>query len=533
MFLMFGPYSNFGPAGNIDPWLYTGYFTHFSYLVHHHGITYYATRLPWIVPGLLAFKVATPLAASLFLNVLIMACSVTALYYIVSWYYGKLPAIISCSLLATNPYFIRAVAWDYPDGPAIVYSLAAIAWFVRPSSNRITNGIMAGAFLALSGYTNLADLPVLVSTLLIPVWIMRRSPRALVREAAYVFIGGSAVTLVLAFICKYLLNTFFFYTPQVDMIRYVTTHHEYLSQMWGTGNAWVPQASRLGPPIFILFLGGAALFRVRQRSDAYISVYLCLLATCGLFAILEFGFHNVGLRVPYHSTYILSPLFASTGLLIGEAAMEGGSSLAFAGAAVIAVALPLWFAQAPKALSPSTFWTGMAVAAAIGAALLLAPKRKVFRVAACWLIAGALFVGPAVDVSVSYVWSSSNLSVFRAMMDMEALIDPALKPARNIKFWYDRNEPETNLFTSVHSLYLYGYYDYSNSLTTAPFQDLNIDTDTTIVHLTRDIGKVPGRTALLASRGIETRTDHEWVVSTEKGPVHVVMQEVTSVSSAH
>ena len=134
LFLLLGPYSNFAPAGYLDPWFYTGYFLHFSYLFQQHGLTYYVSRLPYIVPGLLLFKIAPPVTASVLLNALIMASSLAALYCIVSWHYGNLPATLAGIALMTNTYFMAGVAWDYPDGPAVAYALLALAAFSRPTT---------------------------------------------------------------------------------------------------------------------------------------------------------------------------------------------------------------------------------------------------------------------------------------------------------------------------------------------------------------------------------------------------------------
>src|SRR3954453_9704756 len=75
LLLLLGPYSNFSPAGYLDPWFYTGYFTNFSYLIHHYGLNYFVSRLPWIIPGLVAFQMAPPETASVLLNAAIMTVS--------------------------------------------------------------------------------------------------------------------------------------------------------------------------------------------------------------------------------------------------------------------------------------------------------------------------------------------------------------------------------------------------------------------------------------------------------------------------
>jgi len=67
----------------------------------------------------------------------------------------------------TNPYFMNSVSWNYPDGPAIAYSFLALASFLRPYEGRIPNSALGGACLALSGYANLAGLPVLLGIICI------------------------------------------------------------------------------------------------------------------------------------------------------------------------------------------------------------------------------------------------------------------------------------------------------------------------------------------------------------------------------
>src|SRR5215831_5031319 len=89
LFLLAGPYSNYGAAGLLDPWFYTGYFTNFSYLVRQFGPTYFVSRLPWILPGVAAFRVAPPEAASVLLNLAIVTVSAVSLYWAVRWHYGR------------------------------------------------------------------------------------------------------------------------------------------------------------------------------------------------------------------------------------------------------------------------------------------------------------------------------------------------------------------------------------------------------------------------------------------------------------
>ena len=568
LFLLLGPYSNFSAAGYLDPWIYTGYFTHFSYLVQHWGLTYYVSRLPWIVPGLLVFKVATPAAASVLLNALIMASSVTALYFIVFWHYGTLPAILSCIALMTNPYFVYAVAWDYPDGPAIAYALLGLACFLRPAPRLVPSGVAGGAFLALSGYTNLAGLPVLLGMLMIPLWRYRQSFKRLVREAFHILLGGSAVTLLFAIIGKLLLNTYLFFMPQIDMILYTRAHPDYLRNMWGAGYAWIPGAFRLFPPLFIIFLGGILLVKQRRRSDAYLASYLCLVTTCLLFCIFEFGFHNVGLRVAYCSTYVTAPLLAFTGLLIGETFPLRGklAGQKFAGASrganpepspvtrviwiavgLFGLALPFYYRYGARpAFSRSQLWTGMLVVGLLAATcLVLIRGTQVFAAALAYgLILAGLFTGPAYDGSLSYIWSAENAATFQTVMRIEQLVSSGVSPARQVRFWYDNEEPALSpppgapkhfLFDSAYSLYLWGYFDFSKELPSGPAEEIRrlVDSNTTFVHLTTNTASIATRTQLLSARGIVAGNERRWTIPSRYGNISVVLQDVLDDSRFH
>ncbi|MBS1859444.1 MAG: hypothetical protein JST11_28980 [Acidobacteria bacterium] len=546
-FWLFGPYTNFGGPGYIDPWLYTGYFIHFSYLVNHGGVTYYVTRLPWIIPGILVFKIASAEAASVILNGLISACSISAVYLVVCRYYGRLAAAVAAIALMVNPYFAGAVSWDYPDGPAIAYALVALACFATSHRGRIPNAVWAGAALALSGYTNLAVMPVLLGTLMIPAWRNRRSPLGLLREAGYVFCGGAAVTLVLAIVSKLLLNTYLFFMPQIDTILYTLSHPDYLKNMWGTGNAWIPAAYRLFPSLFVLFLGGVfLLLRRKQVREVYVETYLCLAATCALFAVLEFHFHSVSLRVSYCSSYITAPVMLFAGILLGEVIAvpatepEGRRAAGnwFRGLLLTAgLILPVVYGAIRQTL-PSRMWTilslGGLAAAGVVVVFHFRPRPGV-RSALAVLILVCLFLGPAIDSSLSYVWSKQELPLYRTMLAIQTAVDSDLSPERDVRFWYESDIPATGLFDSAYSLYLWGYIDLSKSLATMPVTDLNslISTNTTIVHLMLNQDQTAERTRLLAGRGIRVRYERRHTVRSPAGLIYVVLQDVSADSAIH
>ena len=53
--IVYSKFPLYNPVGYLDPWFYTGYFNNLGELYKWFGPTYYLSRLPWIVPGYIAY----------------------------------------------------------------------------------------------------------------------------------------------------------------------------------------------------------------------------------------------------------------------------------------------------------------------------------------------------------------------------------------------------------------------------------------------------------------------------------------------
>ena len=72
----------YNPPGTIDPWLYTAFFVNFDRVYEDFALTYYAARLPWIVPGRIAYAVFPLDAAYWVLHGLAFMGGVAALFFL-------------------------------------------------------------------------------------------------------------------------------------------------------------------------------------------------------------------------------------------------------------------------------------------------------------------------------------------------------------------------------------------------------------------------------------------------------------------
>lgn len=538
-YLLVAPFSNFASASFLDPWIYTGYFTNFSYLLRQYGVTYYVSRLPWIVPGLAVFHVAEPAAASIILNAAIIATSAASLYWIVRRHSGPIPAVLAAVALAVNPYFIYTVAWDYPDGPAIAYAFVAAALYLRPNGGSNRSSFLAGVFVALSGYTNLAAVAMLGSMLIIPFWPERWSIRGMLRQLLLLLGGGAAATAVLAVLGKLLLNQFVFFTPQIGQLLYAIHHPNYLPDMWGRGSAFLLTAYRLGLPVFLLVTGAILAARLRKR-NAVTQCFLFLVLACLLFSVQEFVLHGVALRVPYHCSYLIVPLFCMVGMVFGEVwkGVDGSTRPAanralFAGAIVCGFALPFGRAMWPPHFGAGTGWLILALAyllAGIAAIAFRGGFKR--RWAASVVILTAVFAGPAIDSHISYPWTRSNDRTFASLMDIQNLIKSTTPPDRHLRFWFDGNEADSAMFHSAASLYLWGYYDLTRQLPGASWSTVEqyITPDTTVVHLTADPDKIAARLKMLEDRHISVNNQRRWRILGRGSPFYIELDDVAKMN---
>jgi hypothetical protein len=523
LFLLLGPYSNYAPAGFLDPWFYTGYFTNFSYLVRHIGPTYFVSRLPWILPGVAAFRIAPPAAASVLLNLAIVAVSVVSLYWTVRRPYGPAPAVAACVLLAANPYFMCTVSWDYPDGPAIAYGLAALAFATRTEGSRARNSALTGIFLALSGLTNMSGGPMILGVAAIP-WLRRRAPaRELWREYGWLAAGCALAVLALCPVSQLLFGRWTYFYWQIFQTISAFGNSGFLEKMWGTGGGFLLYAYRLFAPALLLAL--APLFlRARKSGRLAWAVYFSVLIAAALYTVQEFVLHGAALRVWYHSSYLLAPLFVLTGFLLGERGISWREA-AIACLAAVAIAFYLRSASAPA--SP---WLLLAIFGTTTAGAFLLPRVPL----AASLLAVTLALGPGLDQSCQYAFDRElpgqgrNVEVFRNLMMLENGVQSRLDPARRVRFWFDADEPPAPFFHSAESLYLWMHQDFTRDLAAWPEEKLRemVRPNVTFVHLTLDPSRLSARMQLLAARGIRVGNQRRWAMPYRGGTLWVVLQDV-------
>jgi hypothetical protein len=555
LWMAYGPFTVYPPKGFIDPWFYTGYFSHFHYLLTRSGITYYVSRLPWILPGRLAFGIAGGQWGSLLLSAGLLTLGAVSLYWIVRWHYGGAPAALAAVAWCTNPCVMATVGWQYPDGPVLAYGMAGLALYLRPTGNRRWNSFWAAALLVLAGATNLSGSPLILAIVTVPLWRCRRSWTEFLKEAACSAMGAGAAALALSQISQAVLGSPRFLQPQIDQTMYALHTPGYLASMWGTGPGFLTGAVRLFPPEFLLLFGPVLLIAVRKPAAAAWPLYLALCICCALYAVQEFVLHGAALRVYYHSSYMMVLVLAFAGAALGEVwpRSPGGGRTALVFAAAMGVGLvaaSLVFNTVPPSPPGGRTWVWLALVGACGLALAIVAHwpRLPVQFLTCALILAILFLSSAVDpFTFGYVWtgqrfphasnltSNANADDFRHLMNLEKFLASNLDASRLPEFWWDTGEPDFDFFKSAAALFLCGHEEIAQGLRSGDMALMRyfFPGNRTFVHLTIYPERIAGRNREMTSHGIVLGNERRAAFEYRGRPVAVVIEDVIDSSRLH
>jgi hypothetical protein len=539
--LLLGPFTNYSPAGFIDPWIDTGYFTNFPDLVHRFGMPYYPTRLPYILFGVLMYAVFSPVVANFVVNLSILTAGSLALYCIVARYQGPLVAAATGLAFCFNPYVMSTISWDYPDGPAIAFLMLGL-WVVLAPPRRLQGrlGMFAvGSLWAMAGFTNLIAGLIVVPGLVLIAYVRRFDIRQIVKDGLFVAIGVVITTAFFAILSKQIFGDYRFYQPQFGMFRYMDTEGR-LQQMWGVGRRWLNTAYRLGATYGLTLIGGILLVRhfARLKSNRfYIGAYLFLVLSNAVFFFVEFPMKAVVLRVFYHSSYLVVPVFIFFGAMLGalrkmaqpisHATVEVGVALALAGTLI-----PVYLFSPPRV--PLLFqwrhdWPAVTLIGFVGllAASLFGRARFVGSALAAACFASLISFPTTVDPSIGYVFTNQR-PAFEAAMRAQNVFTSGFAKGHPLRFWFDNDERWSPLFNSINSLYLWGWRDYSQLMPMMSVDDLraSFPANTRVIHLTDNPSKVAQRTRLMADRNILVEDEGRWTVSTGDIEFQVIVQNV-------
>jgi hypothetical protein len=327
----------FAGPGTIDPWLYTSLDVNFDVIYHWFGATYYAARLPQLIPGVALNALLTATQAYLVVHLTFYVAGAVFAYLLARRLFGVSIALVMYPVVLTNVVYIDAHTWDYFDGFVITY-LAGGLYFLLSSIGTTSRvrPFLAGFFLAAAATTNL------FATLLIFGSVVaylggralverRAAPGRVLRDALWFTVGAVVLLACCGCFAWSHDGRFLFFMSSIDAFRAIDTATYKLPSY-----DWVRAEPRLLVPLFI---GALVMILWRRTSAAHVSVAGLLVAGAYVaifvaLAIWEFAFSGTFLQIYYYFDTLHPLLFVALGWVLYALAtklrLTDGNAIAWA-----------------------------------------------------------------------------------------------------------------------------------------------------------------------------------------------------------
>jgi hypothetical protein len=484
----------FNPAAGIDPYLYLGFFRNFSHHIVVFGATYYATRLPFIIPGYICYKIFPPLVANYVLHLGFYYVALFSLYFILRMAVNRRVALLTAVLMGFYPYFMAAVGWDYIDGAGIAYSLLTILLLtlavkktqmvqlpnlkqgVSPALSKKCGLLLflAGMSLAAMIYTN-TFLLIMIPSLVLYYFLMRPlSCSPLLKSALIAVSAVILVTILFGIVNMAAGGSFLFFMPSVYISGYLLIK----SNAWlASGYTWLLHVPFMIFPFFIFLTSlvsiTISLIRVKSgllKTDVILNIArdnifsLCYLLNFIIMLIVQLMGKPV-FQLQYYVSYLLPAAFLAAGLQLATP-LSRLSKSRFNIIAVIIISISagfylIYYHTPLRSITGciDSIWYVLAVLIAGALCLLIASKRS--QAINTLLVGLALFFFASTNITLIATKQITYCACAQREQNFLAVIksDNAIRSydAGNLRFWYSDAEPLSNLYTAIASTRLWGY----------------------------------------------------------------------------
>lgn len=451
----------YNPLGDIDPWIYFGYFLNYPrYVAALFPDLYYGTRLSWILPGYCLNALFDPMTAKYILHVGFYYLAIFSLYHLLRKEAGARSALVVAVLFGTHSYFLRAIGWDYVDGAGITYNLFALLCVARAAvSRRPGSWLVAGGAAAAAMFYCNAFLAVFLP--LLPALYFYRvhrgltlaSARAMLRFALWFGLGAVLVSLLFGLVNCAVDGGFWFYGPSLQFIagsskRSVST--PILS--WIARGYWLafPLIAGLGSISYLITHIRRRTFLNRDLKLFYVLQYLACLS----FMIAWHAVGGAGLQWSYYTSYLLPSAFLAVGCMLAPH-LERWPAWAYW---LFLAAVTFGFVTGLGMISTNTAirvrWAGwLTVSVCVGVGLILNNfLRGRWQISV--LVLGGLWLCQ-IGFQMPFDQGNHPAELARIVESTKFILQNAGENAPG--FWYYRSERFGPEFNAIHSCYLLGW----------------------------------------------------------------------------
>jgi len=458
------PRWTFTPLNYIDAWVYFGYFRHLvSYKSAIFPNLYYGSRLPWILPGYVAYSWFQPKVANYVLHFAFYYLAIFSMYDLLRRAVGARSALIGALLFGGHGPFLWAIGWDYVDGAGCTYFLVAMAAVARATRERSRLWlVICGMSAACMCYTNLflvvflPFFPALYLFIRFRGWTFRSIGLA-IEWLIWCGLGASVISVALGAINYRIDGNFWFYSPS---FRYALSVYKQANPWRTFGWEWMMRAYWLVVPTatFVASLGwiGFAFFRRTLKCGDYRSYFVLQFLAVAAGMLLWKTLGSTGLSLFFYASYMIPSMFLAIGSILSGTEDRWGAPygwiLALLTFVVLAMALRYSNAQFEQWLRAKLSLPVVMLLVALSLLSNVVFHRK-------WRLAAIAIAGLALYETTYNGLDAPSPAYEREWLNTVEGADRlwANEQKQVLLFWYNANGPHGLEIYAINAIYLWGY----------------------------------------------------------------------------
>ncbi len=453
-------------TGLIDPWLYIGAFLDFDQLYARFGLTYYISRLPWVLTGSALYSVVPPLVGQMVLGTAVWLAYTTGLFCITRRFYAAEIACFVAFFGSLNPLFIFHSFWGHVDVPSIAVCLLAISLLVRSLPGPRWPAVAAGGLLAVSVSTHLFCLVVCAAGFVAWVAVCLPDRPSRVNGVKWTLLGSAIATGILLIVGWWAYGRWDFWVAQIQIATWVLSGgwHNWAKPI----SQWVPDGG-LSIPIGVLGITGVSLALRRKamlqdEGARFLVLFVSLILS--VFLVTDFGMGGARLQHTFYYVFLAVPSVLLLGPILHTWSFEG-SRIAWLGGTfgVAAISCVYFFGALPHhfPLRLSIIYGGLA--AGIAAFAVVIQRKRIAGLALLSMLSIWMFVGCVTGERMGAVLDHHDQwKEFRQVVALRNVVNGYLERDKPIYFFYDNSKRTPYTFNGVNALYLWGYSQLSSAM---------------------------------------------------------------------
>lgn len=442
----------------IDPTLYFGFMLDLKQHLNTFMGTYYGTRLPWILPGFLAYRYFSPIIATYVLHLAFYYAAAISLYQILKQTIGRRSALLAAVLMGCHYYFIKAIGTKYIDGAALTYLLLTLWMLTNITKSRYYSLrlCLAGVFFGCVIYTQLFLVSYIPLLLLYYFFMSPKVQLAIrLRGLGFVLLGFVGLSILLCTINYFLNGTFFFFTPIVnwtsDFVSSGVNPWWHSITTWGMHAKWLilTALTFLGSVLVLIFHRSTQTLPHR-RFLLFFQVFFILNVL--LHVVFQLILKQPFLELDYYTSYMIPALFLALGSQLAIVINKVNRQQFYIFLSTIIIAS---FVISTFIITFPLMW--LTILIGIGGLGILAIKHRYRKEIALLPLALVL-----TTVNLTHNDKKILIAPFILKPSFLSVIDgihaaQSMDPLGNSLFWYNDHAPFGFVFKGVCSAYLWGY----------------------------------------------------------------------------